>query len=81
MGHRLHNSGPAGDALQHPAAVVNLDVVLVVRQSEAGARHRELQGHSRWRSDYSPNAKANFQFDRVVKGWRNRRILDLRLKK
>ena len=30
--------------------------------------------------DYSPNAKGNFQFERVVTGWRNTPILDLRLK-
>nr|AEH95305.1 putative membrane transport protein [Aplysina aerophoba bacterial symbiont clone AANRPS] len=30
---------------------------------------------------YSPNAKGNFQFDRMITGWRNRPVLDLRLKK
>ena len=30
---------------------------------------------------YSTNAKGNFQFDRVITGWRNRLVLDLRLKK
>jgi hypothetical protein len=30
---------------------------------------------------HSPNAKANFQFERVVRGWRDRPVLDLRLKK
>ena len=30
---------------------------------------------------YSTNAKGNFQFDRVISGWRNRPVLDLRLKK
>jgi len=34
----------------------------------------------RW-GNYSPNAKANFQFQRVVKGWRGIRVLELRLKK
>jgi hypothetical protein len=33
------------------------------------------------RTDYSPNAKGNFQFERVVTGWRNTPILDLRLKR
>jgi len=32
------------------------------------------------RANYSPNAKCNFQFDRVVAGWRNTPIIDLRLK-
>ena len=31
--------------------------------------------------DYSPNAKGNFQFDRVITGWRDRPVLDLRLKR
>ena len=31
--------------------------------------------------NYSTNAKGNFQFDRVITGWRNRPVLDLRLKK
>jgi hypothetical protein len=31
--------------------------------------------------DYAPNAKGNFQFDRVVAGWRDTPILDLRLKR
>jgi hypothetical protein len=30
---------------------------------------------------HSPNAKANFQFERVVRGWRDTPVLDLRLKK
>jgi len=30
---------------------------------------------------YSTNAKGNFRFDRVISGWRNRPVLDLRLKK
>ena len=30
---------------------------------------------------YSTNAKGNFQFDRVIGGWRDRPVLDLRLKK
>ena len=30
---------------------------------------------------YSTNAKGNFQFDRVISGWRNRPVLDLRLKR
>ena len=29
---------------------------------------------------YSTNAKGNFQFDRVISGWRDRPVLDLRLK-
>ena len=30
---------------------------------------------------YSPYAKANFQFERVVTGWRGIPVLDLRLKR
>ena len=33
------------------------------------------------RGEYSPNAKGNFQFDRVITGWRNRPVLDLRHKR
>src|SRR6266849_796541 len=33
------------------------------------------------RRDYAPYTKANFQFERVMTGWRNTPILDLRLKK
>ena len=32
------------------------------------------------RTDHSPNAKGNFQFERVVVGWRSRAVLDLRRK-
>jgi hypothetical protein len=32
-------------------------------------------------TDYAPYTKANFQFERVMTGWRNTPILDLRLKK
>jgi hypothetical protein len=33
------------------------------------------------RRDYAPHTKGNFQFERVVRGWRKTQILDLRLKK
>ena len=33
------------------------------------------------RRDHAPYTKGNFQFERVVRGWRNTPILDLRLKK
>jgi hypothetical protein len=42
---------------------------------------REVQkniGHQR--TDYSPYAKGNFQFERVIAGWRQRPVLDLRRK-
>jgi len=29
----------------------------------------------------APNAKANFQFERLIRAWRDRPVLDLRLKK
>ena len=32
------------------------------------------------RGDYSPNAKGNFQFERVIVGWRTQTVLDLRRK-
>jgi hypothetical protein len=31
--------------------------------------------------DHAPNAKANFQFERLIRGWRDGPVLDLRLKK
>jgi hypothetical protein len=33
------------------------------------------------RRNHSPYAKGNFQFERVVTGWRGRSVLDLRLKR
>ena len=33
------------------------------------------------RRHYSPNAKGNFQFERVVEGWREEPVLDLRRNK
>jgi len=35
------------------------------------------------RADHSPNAKGNFQFERVITGWRGARLqlLDLRRKR
>jgi hypothetical protein len=32
------------------------------------------------RRQHSPNAKGNFQFERVIVGWRGRAVLDLRRK-
>jgi hypothetical protein len=32
------------------------------------------------RRNHSPNAKGNFQFERVVEGWRSQAVLDLRRK-
>jgi hypothetical protein len=41
-----------------------------------------IQQHIRHeRREHSPYAKGNFQFERVVTGWRATPILDLRLKK
>ena len=31
--------------------------------------------------NYSTNAKGNYQFNRVIGGWRDRPVLDLRLKR
>ena len=33
------------------------------------------------RREHAPNAKANFQFERLIRGWRRAPVLDLRLKK
>ncbi len=33
------------------------------------------------KGESSPNAKGNFLFDRVITGWRDRPVLDLRLKR
>jgi hypothetical protein len=30
---------------------------------------------------HSPNAKGNFQFDRLIEGWRRQAVLDLRRKR
>ena len=35
---------------------------------------------SQQRTDYSPNAKGNFRFERVIDAWRARPIVDLRRK-
>ena len=43
---------------------------------------REDQGNSARRSGHSTYAKGNFEFERVVTGWRaSRPVLDLRLKR
>ena len=39
------------------------------------------EGYPARGTDYSPNAKGNFQFDRVILGWRDRPVLDVRLKR
>jgi hypothetical protein len=31
--------------------------------------------------DHAPNAKGNFQFERMIAGWRSQRVLDLRRKR
>jgi hypothetical protein len=36
--------------------------------------------NSAGRGDHSPNAKGNFQFERVIAGWREQPVLDLRRK-
>jgi hypothetical protein len=33
------------------------------------------------RTDHSPYAKGNLQFDRVIQGWRSQTVLDLRRKR
>jgi hypothetical protein len=38
-------------------------------------------GVGQQRTKYSPNAKGNFQFDRIVTGWRSTPLLDYRRKK
>jgi hypothetical protein len=37
-------------------------------------------GCSARRGDHAPYAKGNFQFERVIVGWRAQRVLDLRRK-
>ena len=55
-------------------------------QSRILLRHPSIEGVvqveiRQQRRNYSPNAKGNFQFERVVTGWRGIRLLDLRLKR
>ena len=38
------------------------------------------EGDAAGRSGHSPNAKGNFQFERVIAGWRDQSVLDLRRK-
>jgi hypothetical protein len=40
----------------------------------------EVEIAEQWR-DHSPYTKGNFEFKRVVTGWRGRSVLDLRLKR
>jgi hypothetical protein len=40
-----------------------------------------LTGFPAGKGNHSPYAKGNFQFERVVTGWRGRSVLDLRLKR
>jgi hypothetical protein len=62
--------------------------VLVHRKVVEGAHgkerraHRAKLRHSARRRNYSPYAKGNFCFERVISGWRGAlTVLDLRLKK
>jgi hypothetical protein len=42
---------------------------------------REVQKHiGHQRTDHAPYAKGNFQFERVIAGWREQSVLDLRRK-
>jgi|SRR5215469_705508 len=55
----------------------------VARGRGDGRGHRDPNGgwHAARRGDYSPNAKGNFQFDRLIDGWRNIPLLDFRRKR
>ena len=56
--------------------------VPIVSSEEYGRDLRDVADtFERRREEYSLNAKGNFQFERVIGGWRNRPVLDLRLKR
>lgn len=54
------------------------DFVPCLRQSDIQRMQVQV---GQQRAEYSPNAKGNFQFERVVTGWRGTSVLDLRLKR
>jgi hypothetical protein len=60
-------------------------VVRVSRKLIPSAAHLQIKGRqeniAQQRRHHAPNAKANFQFERVIRGWRDGAVLDLRLKK
>ena len=55
---------------------------LTALHAETEVPIKQVQVHVRQqRGNHSPYAKGNFQFERVVTGWRATRLLDLRLKR
>jgi hypothetical protein len=77
------------DALHHPVArplAADVDVTVVRVSNEAVSPALQLPVKfvehdvaEQWRT-YSSNAKGNFQFERVIVGWRSHEVLDLRRK-
>ena len=66
----------------HPCRQATLLTFAVKRESFAQPAFKAIECEiGEHRRDYAPYTKGNFQFERVVKGWRNTPILDLRLKK
>ena len=55
-----------------PVAMLHTETEVPVEQVQVDIRQQ--------RGNHSPNAKGNFQFERVVVGWRSRAALDLRRK-
>ena len=61
--------------------------VPVIRSAPCEPLMSGIEDRGAWRGldpimrNYALNAKGNFQFDRVITGWRNRPVLDNRLKK
>jgi len=54
---------------------------LTALHAETEVPIKQVQVHVRQqRGNHSPYAKGNFQFERVIAGWRQRPVLDLRRK-
>jgi hypothetical protein len=94
--HRMHFQAtlrePTPNARQHVLRLrfrfaVRDNVVCISLERDVWVRashpvvEREMQKDiGQQRTDHSPNAKGNFQFERVIEGWRLREVLDLRRK-
>ena len=74
---------PAQAAVTESAALLRVRSAARRRSWDEASRGATAcsSGPRQGRSCYSPNAKGNFQFDRMITGWRDRPVLDCRLKK
>ena len=78
------------DPAHHPigryaTAHINVAVIGVTTKRELPSFQLPIQiikqNVGEQRGEYSPNAKGNFQFERVIGGWRALPLLDLRRKR